>query len=383
MPALHGHHQGPVGEGDARLRRGGQQPPRRVLEGPGEVLGRAPGHPVIARADEHQLRALPHLVPGFRPQAHPLMLALLPLHPESEAEDLARLRVDNQPRVTAPVERLGQPARLPHVHDDPDRFPGLAPVDTARQSNVDVFLQVAPRPAAQVVHAQQRPLGGTGERGNSAGVHAILPGTPHRHPQPMTPRGHVVFRNQFLPRQHHLGHVGGHLVRQVGFGLHPARQPEDMPAGGQSLRQRERQQLGRWQRGPDRGLGRPAPLGAGREERHLVEVAHVVAPGEAELQSLQLDGVSLDLEFDADQRGVVESREQGMHESTHPGPHPGGGGSREQQCQPEGGPARNHSTHGASCHTGSLHRDGRERCHGVHQPWCLRYALSHRDKMTF
>ena len=87
------------------------------------------------------------------------MLARLAIHPDGEAENLARLPIDDNARVAATVLFLRQPAVLAHIHDDAHRLPGPPAIGAATEADVDVFLKVASHPPPHIVHAQQRPCG--------------------------------------------------------------------------------------------------------------------------------------------------------------------------------------------------------------------------------
>ena len=68
------------------------------------------------------------------------MFARLPIHPDGKAEDLARLLIDDNSRVAAPILFLRQAAKFTHIHDDLSRFPTLPAIPAATEPDVDIFL---------------------------------------------------------------------------------------------------------------------------------------------------------------------------------------------------------------------------------------------------
>ena len=222
------HHQGAVGKSDPLVGRRGEEPPFRLLQLAGEVPRPGPGKAVVAGAGHHDLGALGDVESGLGAVLHPLVLAGLAPHPHGPDEDFSGLGIDQDARIADAVFLLGPPTPFPHVHDHPLGPPGAAAVGAPAQPDVDVFLQVARLPSPHVVDAQQGPLGSGGQRGDAVGVHPFFHVLAQSHPNAFADPGSLVPGFHRSRRGFHGGADRIHPVPQVGVGLQPNREPEDV-----------------------------------------------------------------------------------------------------------------------------------------------------------
>ena len=225
---LGGHDQGAVGKSDPLIGRRGEEPPFRLLQLAGEVSGLGPAQAVVPGADPHDLGAPGDVESGLGAVLHPLVLAGLAPHPHGPDEDLSGLGIDQDARVADAVFLLGPPAPFAHVHDHPLGPPGAAAVGAAAQPDVDVFLQVARLSSPHVVDAQQCALGSGGQRGDAVGVHPFLHVLAQSHPDAFADLGSLVGGFHRSRRGLHGGADRIHPAPQVGVGLQPNREPEEV-----------------------------------------------------------------------------------------------------------------------------------------------------------